>query len=108
MTQLSRISFCLLVLVAAVTGCSRGTPSAVSGKVLLDGQPLANASVQLVSVGNSAQGMHSATTDLNGSFHIAEAGSSNNPIQPGSYVVLVSKSELPEGAASLPGGGMGA
>lgn len=108
MTQLPRISFGLLLLAAALTGCSRGTPSAVSGKVLLDGQPLANASVQLVSVGNSAGGMHSATTDLNGGFRFSESGSSNNPIQPGSYVVLVKKSELPEGAAALPGGGMGA
>jgi hypothetical protein len=75
---------------------------------MLDGQPLANASVQLIPNGPNPLGMHSATTDLNGYFKIAEAGSSNNPVQPGSYVVLVSKTDLPPDAANLPGGGMGA
>ncbi len=97
-----------LILSAGFLGCSKGVPSAVSGKVLLDGQPLAGASVQLIPSGNDTLGMHSQTTDSSGSFRFAEAGSSNNPIQPGSYVVLVSKTELPPDAASMPGGGMGA
>lgn len=99
---------CLLFLGAGLLGCGKGVPSAVSGKVLLDGQPLAGASVQLVSSGNDTLGMHSQTTDSSGNFRFAETGSSNNPIQPGSYVVLVSKTELPPDAASMPGGGMGA
>jgi hypothetical protein len=98
----------LLFLGAVLLGCSKGVPSAVTGKVLLDGQPLAGASVQLVPSGNDTLGMHSQTTDSSGGFRFAEAGSSNNPIQPGSYVVLVSKTELPPDAASMPGGGMGA
>jgi hypothetical protein len=98
----------VLLVAACAVGCSRGTPSAVTGKVLLDGQPLAGASVQLIPSGNDALGMHSQTTDRSGNFRFAETGSSNNPIQPGSYVVLVSKTELPPDAASMPGGGMGA
>lgn len=97
-----------LTLCVCLMGCSRGTPSAVTGKVLLDGQPLAGASVQLVPSGNDSLGMHSQTTDRSGNFSFSETGKSNNPIQPGSYVVLVSKTELPPDAASLPGGGMGA
>jgi hypothetical protein len=106
--KLFHISLAVVFLAMALSGCSRGTPSAVSGKVLLDGQPLPGASVQLVPAGNAAHGMHSQTTDADGNFRFAESGNSNNPIQPGSYVLLVSKSELPEGADSLPGGGMGA
>lgn len=98
----------LLGIVLLITGCSRGVPSAVTGQVLLDGQPLAGASVQLVPAGNDSLGMHSQTTDAQGNFRIAEAGQSNNPITPGTYVVLVSKTELPADAANLPGGGMGA
>lgn len=97
-----------LLFGACLVGCSRGTPSAVTGRVLLDGQPLAGASVQLVPSGNDTLGMHSQTTDASGNFRFAETGKSNNPIQPGNYVVLVSKIELPPDAASLPGGGMGA
>ena len=97
-----------LLVAVCLVGCSRGTPSAVTGKVLLDGQPLAGASVQLIPTGHEALGMHSQTTDGSGNFSFAETGKSNNPIQPGSYVVLVSKTELPPDAASLPGGGMGA
>ena len=108
MMQLRELSISILLLAATMTGCSRGTPSAVSGKIMLDGKPLGGAAVQLVPSGNDTLGMHSQTTDSSGNFRFAEVGSSNNPIQPGSYVVLVSKTEMPADAASLPGGGMGA
>ncbi len=85
----------LLVCIVTLTGCGKGVPSAVSGKVLLDGQPLAGASVQLIASGNDVLGMYSQTTDSAGNFRISEKGSSNNPIKPGSYVVLVSKTEMP-------------
>lgn len=80
-----------LLTVCSLVGCGSGSPSTVTGKVLLDGQPLSGAQVQLLPKGNASGGMHAATTDAEGKFTIVEDGSSNNPVQPGSYVVLVSK-----------------
>ena len=109
MAKLPSLILSLIVAVSLLSGCGRGVSTAVTGKVLLDNQPLPGASVQLLRTDtNSEGGMHSATTDAEGRFRFAESGGSNNPIQPGSYVVLVSKSEMPANAANLPGGGMGA
>lgn len=99
------VATCLALVVGA--GCGKsGTRSEVRGQVLLDGQPLAQAEVQLLSKAGSS--MHSGTTDADGNFVIAEDAGSTTPIQPGEYVALVSKQSMPENAASLPGGGMGA
>ncbi|HTN73764.1 MAG TPA: hypothetical protein VL096_00905 [Pirellulaceae bacterium] len=101
--------FISLVTCLTLTGCGGGgTRSEVSGQVLLDGQPLAGAEVQLLPKDNPALGMHSGTTDATGKFVIVESGSSNTPFKAGKYVALVSKQSMPANAASLPGGGMGA
>ncbi|MCY2988418.1 MAG: prepilin-type N-terminal cleavage/methylation domain-containing protein [Planctomycetota bacterium] len=77
-------------------------------KVLLDGQPLSGAQVQLLPKGDVALGMHSGSTDATGAFTIVEVASSNTPIRPGAYVVLVSKFSVKGNVADLPAGGMGA
>lgn len=108
---MNRSPLCLLALclvtVLGVVGCGKaGSQAEVRGQVLLDGQPLANAEIQLLA--KDGRSMHSGTTDANGKFVIVEPAGSNTPIQPGDYVALVSKQSMPENAASLPGGGMGA
>ena len=103
----SFVSLMLGLLLA--TGCSGGGVSTqVSGQILLDGQPLSGAQVQLLPKGSDVPGMHSGSTDDQGQFTILEDGSSNNPIQPGVYVVLVSKMGLKGDFAKSPGGGMDA
>ena len=89
-------------------GCGgSGNQSEVTGKVLLDGQPLGGAQLQLLPKADVTLGMHSGSTDATGAFTIVEAASSNTPIRPGSYVVLVSKFSVKGNAANLPAGGMG-
>jgi hypothetical protein len=105
-SPLLSVAAAVVCSLALAAGCGRGVPSEVRGRVLLDGHPLPNASVQFISNRSNPLGTHSATTDLNGYFRFAEGGSSHNPLQPGSYVVLVSKTELPPDAASLPKGGL--
>jgi len=69
----------------------------------MNGQPLANAEVRLVPKGNPNLAAHAVTTDQAGNFTIQGKSASDRPVQPGSYVVLVSKLAS-EGGAS---GGMG-
>lgn len=91
MKTFSRLAIALVVLGAGGwAGCGTGSKSALSGKVLLDGKPVNKAQVQFL-LKDSAGGMHSATTDADGNFSLVEDASSNNPIKPGSYVVLVTK-----------------
>lgn len=98
----------LLSLASWLAGCGRsGTPSEVSGKVLLEGQPLGGAQVQLLPKADVALGMHTGSTDATGAFTIVESASSNTPIRPGTYVVLVSKFSAKGDAADQPGAGMG-
>jgi len=75
---------------AGLLGCSKGPPTEVKGTVLLDGQ-LADARVELYSQGGGAQTARIAKSDATGAFTITEPGGSNTPIQPGTYVVLVTK-----------------
>jgi hypothetical protein len=97
-----------MLLVSSFLGCGpAGTRTGITGKVLLDGKPLAGAQIQLLSQGDAAQGMHSGMTDDQGQFTINEAAGSNNPIQAGTYVVLVSKyakAEDPAAAGDAMGG----
>ncbi|WP_425615292.1 DUF6795 domain-containing protein [Anatilimnocola sp. NA78] len=80
-------------------GCGGGKATAVSGSVTMDGAPLADATVQLVPDGDNNLGVHTTKTDSSGRFQFAEKGSSNNPIQPGNYVLLVSKQQAPSNGA---------
>ena len=99
---------CLLAVGCWSAGCGgSGSPTVVTGKVLMDGQPLGGAQIQLLSKGDASGEMHSGTTDAKGAFTISEPSSSNNPIRSGTYVVLVSKFSVKADAANQPGGAMG-
>lgn len=88
-------------LACAVGGCGRGGASAVvEGTVLLNGQPLADAQVQLLPRGDDGLGAHTATTDAGGHFTI-RADAANNPVKPGPYVVVVTKLAMKSGAAGM-------
>jgi len=91
--------FCGMLFFCAL-GCGGGKPTAVRGTVKMDGAPLADATVQLVPDGNNTLGIHTTKTDGSGNFRFAEKGSSNNPIQPGNYVLLVSKQQAPASGAA--------
>ncbi|MCE9560547.1 MAG: DUF4198 domain-containing protein [Planctomycetes bacterium] len=95
----------LVIFVGLLSGCSGSGPrTEVSGTVMLNGQPLADAQVQLVPKTDSALGLHVGQTNSAGHFTITQAAA-NNPVKSGVYVVLVSK--LAGGNdPSQPGGGM--
>jgi len=96
-------------LIGLLAGCGNSgnsVPSAeVTGTVTLDGQPLADAEVQLVPK-SSELGLHTAKTDASGHFRITQ-DAKNNPVKPGSYAVLVSK-VTGGNDPNAPGGGMDA
>jgi len=108
----TRAAGCLgaALLALATIGCDRhpsGTAE-VSGRVTLDGQPLAGAEVELVPQANPELGGHTATTDSDGAFTVQPPSGSNNPLRPGQYVVLVRKLRSKGNDPNQPGGGMGA
>jgi hypothetical protein len=74
------------------------------GPVTLNGEPLADAQVQLIPKTDSDLGVHVGTTDAAGKFTITQAAA-NTPVKAGEYVVLVSK-VTGGNDPSLPGGGM--
>jgi hypothetical protein len=95
--------FLTLSLAAAFIGCGGGERTVVTGSVKLDGQPLAGAEVRFVAEGNNpGLGVATARTDESGAFTIQPDARDNNLLQPGSFVVLISK-VIPKES----GGGMG-
>jgi hypothetical protein len=77
----------LLAFVVAVAGCGRSGPVPVRGKVMLDGKPLAGASVQFIPQqpgGRDATG----STDANGVFRLSTLHR-NDGAFPGKYKVVV-------------------
>ena len=79
-----------LALAALAAGCGGGGGPVVQGSVLLDGRPLAGAQVQLLPMPGAALGAHTATTDEDGRFTI-RAEASNNPVNPGRYLAVITK-----------------
>lgn len=69
-------------------GCG-GTTHTASGKVTLDGKPLSNGGVTLVSADPNEVAIHSGTTNESGNFSIQE--NQSTPIKPGEYIVVVDK-----------------
>lgn len=82
----------LAAAVGAMAGCGMvgGSSVEATGAVTLDGNPLANASVQLIPESNASLGTQAATTDAKGAFTVRTV-SSNTPFKPGKYVAIVSK-----------------
>lgn len=76
---------CLLLLFLVGCGESRTTP--VEGVVLLDGQPLANASIQFVPNGSGRDA--TGATNERGEFSMSTFDP-NDGVAPGSYKVVIS------------------
>jgi hypothetical protein len=78
---------CWLLMALLAFGCGKARTSRVEGEVLLDGKPLAGASVQFVAQGKG----HDATaeTDKNGHF-VLSTFQPKDGVLPGSYKVVVS------------------
>jgi hypothetical protein len=77
----------LLCLMALLTGCggpSLGSPTTVTGKVTVDGQPLGNANIVLHYTGEREAEFRTfrGTSDAGGQFKI-------DKVYPGTYEVLV-------------------
>ncbi|HZZ82460.1 MAG TPA: carboxypeptidase-like regulatory domain-containing protein [Gemmataceae bacterium] len=81
--------FCSLL---ALIGCGGKTGPSVKGKVLLDGQPVAGAKVTFEGKGGNV-----AITDSEGKFFLD--GKAFTSVQPGKYVVSVTKYLNKEGKA---------
>jgi hypothetical protein len=87
----------------AVVGCNGAGAVPVEGRVSLNGQPLANASVMLSPTTASGPGPFVGTTDAEGKFVLGPAGKEGGGAAPGEYTVLITtvKSE-PREDAPLP------
>jgi hypothetical protein len=89
------------VLLVGGSGCGGGgKPVKVSGKVTLDGEPLAGASVQFMPInekGDLAQGGHPAfgTTDDGGKFQLTTFNTDDGAL-PGQYKLIVLFAETPQ------------
>jgi hypothetical protein len=93
-----RIAIAASLLMSTLAGCSeRSTPTAaVSGKVTLDGKPLANVSVLFQPVGsNRDPGVGSyGITDAQGGFTLKQSGSGRDGAVVGQHAVtLVEKTD---------------
>lgn len=81
---------CMVVVVLVCSGCGTGTVD-FEARVTLDGKPLEDAAVTLVSSGETRNRTAAGITDAQGSVHFTtfEPG---DGVLPGEYIVLVSKS----------------
>ncbi len=86
----------LLSLSVLLAGCAGKGGAKVSGSVLLDGQPLANAEVRFDPKEDSSLGVHAAMTDSEGKFTLK--ADSNIPVKPGAYTVTINKIVVQEGS----------
>lgn len=94
--KLSRIGL-VCVAVAAIIGCSDGKidTESVVGKVTLDGQPVADATVNFSPAVEGKGTASYAKTDANGEYKLQTLlGRADAGTTPGDYIVTVSKSEM--------------
>lgn len=97
----------LLVCSLGLTGCGGGPQDGpeklvpVAGTVMMDGAPLAGAAVVFNPVDGKVRGGF-GTTDVSGNF-VAKFRGTEPGIEPGNYVVTVTKMALPDGS-SIPEG----
>jgi hypothetical protein len=91
------------LLVLVVAGCSKpALGPAVEGVVTFDGQPLANANVQLIPQGDTMGQTGFAKTDAAGKFTIRSADGKQAGAPPGDYKVVISKHVKPDGTDHVP------
>jgi hypothetical protein len=84
-----------LSLVVLVAGCPAATNSPVTGKMTLDGTPLAGAEIEFEKRDKEGVGKFSARSDAEGKFKVAQIA--GRTIAPGTYQVLVTKWVDPKG-----------
>lgn len=87
----------LLSLVALAAGCKKGSDGAVAGKVTLDGNPLPNAMVRFIPLGDTPGLGGTGRTDASGRYTLVDA-QGGKTIQPGEYKVVISKMRRPDGS----------
>jgi hypothetical protein len=75
-----------LILAAALVGCAKSRTSPVEGDVLLDGKPLAGASIMFVPQGTGRDA--TGQTDASGHF-IMSTFQPRDDVLPGSYKVVI-------------------
>jgi hypothetical protein len=81
-----------LMLALTATGC--GPTNTVKGRVLLDGQPVAGATVLFMPDAEGQGRPASATTDNDGFFQLTTNRRGDGAL-PGAYRIVISKSEAP-------------
>ncbi|MEW4451777.1 carboxypeptidase-like regulatory domain-containing protein [Bremerella sp. JC817] len=88
--KFAQVSVLLCASVALLLiGCGKAPSQTFTGKITLDGNPLAQAGIELLPKEGGATGVHYGTTDAEGRFTITE--DDTNPITPGEYSVVVDK-----------------
>jgi len=86
-----------------IAGCGkRALGPAVEGVVTLDGQPLANANVQLIPQGETTGQTGFGKTDSAGKFIIRSADGKQAGAPSGDYKVVISKHVKPDGTDYSP------
>jgi hypothetical protein len=84
-----RRSWTSVLFLGLAVGCGGpDTPVPVSGKVTLDGQPVAGAAIQFVPDGNGARRPASAGTESDGSYRITTHNPGDGAL-PGEYKVVI-------------------
>ncbi len=84
----------LVVLMLALTATGCGQTSTLKGRVLLDGQPVAGATVLFMPEEDGQGRPASGTTDSDGYFQLMTFRPGDG-VAPGTYRILVSKTEVP-------------
>ena len=108
--RLRSLCFAAWAAIVLVGGCGGGDKTVrVSGKVTLDGEPLAGASVQFMPIdekGDFAKGGHPAfgTTDDRGNFELMTFKTNDGALA-GQYKVIVQFAETPQIEVALEEGG---
>lgn len=93
----------IALIAILIAGCTAKAPGpAVEGVVTLDGQPLANANVQLIPQGENMGQTGFGKTDAAGKFVIGSADGKQKGAAPGEYKVVISKHVKPDGTDYVP------
>lgn len=83
-----------VAMAALLVGCG-GQPAresaVVTGTVIYQGKPLPDAEVHLFPKTDINLAAHNATTDENGKFVIRTDGRGGRPVEPGTYVAVITK-----------------
>jgi hypothetical protein len=87
------------LLAAGIAGCGGGTVP-VEGRVTLDGQPLANATVVLSPVRGTGPGPFTGKTDADGRFKLEDTDNQGGPV-PGEYVLMIATVISPPNADEM-------